>query len=136
MKVVYDTNIIISGLLFSGKQRELLKCVIDHSVQLIISHSIIKEISDVITRSKFKVRRELQVISVAELIEISTLVQPSKKVNIVENDPDDNMIIECAIEGNAEFIITGDSDLLKINSYEGIKIIDSNEFLSILQNKE
>jgi len=136
MKVVYDTNIIISGLLFSGKQRELLKYVIDHSVQLIISHSIIEEIGDVITRSKFKVHRELQVISVAELIELSKLVHPTKKVNIVENDLDDNMIIECAIEGNAEFIITGDSDLLKIGSYEGIKIIDTNAFLNILQNKE
>ena len=68
MIVVYDTNIIISGLLFAGKQRTLLKHVIDHSVQLIISHSIIEEISDAIGRNKFKVQRELQVISVAELI--------------------------------------------------------------------
>lgn len=136
MIVVYDTNIIISGLLFSGKQRTLLKHVIDHSVQLIISHSIIEEISDVIARNKFKVHRELQVISVAELIELSKLVHPSKKVSVVESDPDDNMIIECAIEGNAEYIVTGDSDLLKIGDYAGIKIIDSDKFLRILENKE
>jgi len=136
MIVVYDTNVIISGLLFSGKQRTLLKHVIDHSVQLIISHSIIEEISDVIGRNKFKVQRELQVISVAEIIELSNIVYPSKKVNVVENDPDDNMIIECAMEGNADYIITGDSDLLKIGDYAGIKIIDSNRFLRILENKE
>lgn len=136
MIVVYDTNIIISGLLFSGKQRTLLRHVIDHSVQLIISHSIIEEISDVIGRNKFKVQRELQVISIAELIELSKIVYPSKKVNIVENDPDDNMIIECAMEGDADYIVTGDSDLLKIGEYAGIKIVDSNKFFSILENKE
>ncbi|MES0491596.1 MAG: putative toxin-antitoxin system toxin component, PIN family [Leptospirales bacterium] len=110
MRVVFYTNIIISGLLFSGKQRILLRHVIEHAFELIISHPIIEEINDVIGRDKFKVHRELSVITVAELIELAKLVFPTTKVNIVKTDPDDNMIIECAIEGKAQYIITGGSD--------------------------
>jgi len=132
MRVVFDTNIIISGLLFSGKQRILLSHVIEHAFELIISHPIIEEINDVICRDKFKVKRELSIITVAELIELAKLVYPTSKVNIVKSDPDDNIIIECAIEGKAQYIITGDSDLLNIQSHEDIRIVDTNTFLSIL----
>ena len=136
MRVVFDTNIIISGLLFPGKQRHLLNYVIDHTLELIISHPIIEEINDVINRDKFKVHRELSIITVAEIIELAKLVYPTMKLNIVENDPDDNAILECAVEGGAQYIITGDSDLLIIKEYAGITIIDSSSFLSMVEKNE
>lgn len=133
MRVVFDTNIIISGLLYRGNQRRLLSYVIDHTLELLISHPIIEEVHDVIGREKFNVQRELAIITVAELIDLSTLVHPHIKLAVVHNDPDDNIIIECAVAGNAQYIISGDSDLLNITEYCGIRIIDSTNFLSLMR---
>lgn len=136
MRVVFDTNIIISGLLYPGKQRTLLGYVIDHTLELVISHPIIEEVHDVINRDKFKVQRELSVITVAELIDLGKLVHPRKKLNVVKSDPDDNRIIECAVEGKAQYIITGDSDLLNLKEYHGIEILDSTAFLGLMKERE
>ena len=69
-----------------------------------------------------------------KVVNNSIIVKPTEKLNIVKDDPDDNKIIECAVEGSADYIISQDNHLLNLKEYKGIKIIKPEEFLSLISN--
>ncbi len=64
------------------------------------------------------------------------MVSIPKTLKALPRDPDDNAVLECAIEGNAEFIVTGDTDLLELKNFRGIQIVRASEFLTILANRK
>ncbi len=68
-----------------------------------------------------------------ELLRVATLVVPSKKIDIIKEDPDDNKVLECAIEGNVDYIISGDRHLLKLKEYSGIRIVRASWLLKIVE---
>lgn len=63
------------------------------------------------------------------ILAISELVEPKIKINIIKDDPDDNKILECAVEGKVNYIVSGDKHLLRVRAYQGIKIITPREFM-------
>ncbi len=69
-----------------------------------------------------------------QVISKANIVIPSRKIHLVKEDPDDDKIIECAVEGKAGFIITNDNHLLKLKEFEGIKIIKPKDFLLLVQS--
>lgn len=128
-KVVFDTNIYISALHFQGSiPRKILELADASVFSLLISKQIIAEIRGVL-RVKFKY--ELPKLDLMEelILSICELVEPKNRINFIKADPDDDNILECAVEGKAEFIISGDHHLLKIKEYQGIKIINARTFL-------
>ena len=70
-----------------------------------------------------------------KVINNSEIVEPSARLDIVEEDPDDNKVLECAKEGKVKYIITNDKHLLKLRKFEGIKIVTPEEFLRIFKIK-
>ena len=72
---------------------------------------------------------------IQEFVEFATLVQIRQVVSIVTKDPDDNRIIECAIAGGADYIVSGDAHLLNIGQYEGIRILPPTAFLSVINQQ-
>ncbi|MEK6859590.1 MAG: putative toxin-antitoxin system toxin component, PIN family [Nanoarchaeota archaeon] len=135
MKLTIDTNVLISGSLWTGASDKILEKVENKEIELILSKDIIEEFSKVLNYDEIKnkirdkgleVRR-----TVEKIISISNMIEPIEKLNIVKEDKDDNMVLECAIEGNVDYIITNDNHLLKLNEFQGIKIITPQEFLSI-----
>lgn len=131
-KVVLDTNIIVSALLSrEGTPAQIILAAGEKKILNHLSPDIIAEIEEVLSRPKIRnrstenERREFMGV----LGSISTNVTPSKKINLMQNDPADNKILECAIEAKAEYIITGDNHLLTLKEYKGIRIITANEFL-------
>ena len=64
------------------------------------------------------------------------MVNIPKILNAVPRDPDDNAVLECAIEGNAKFVVSGDTDLLELKNFRGIEIVRASEFLTILKKQE
>jgi putative PIN family toxin of toxin-antitoxin system len=72
------------------------------------------------------------------LLDFSTFTLPvkiKKKLIVVQDDPDDNKFIECALEGKADYIVSGDTHLLNLKEYEGMKIINASEFLTVFYKK-
>jgi uncharacterized protein len=129
MRIVLDTNILISAIGWGGKPNTILKLCIEKKLNLFLSNQILFEVNKVLSRKKFnnielKHKKEFIIF----LREISTIVKPSTKVNICR-DINDNMFIETAIEANANFIISGDEDLLSLKKYNNIEIINPNIFL-------
>ena len=133
LSVVFDTNILISALFFHGKQRQILEHAISQDINLIISEPILEELSEVLSRHKFAIKKELIYITVSEIIEISKIVYPKNLIDVIKVDPDDNRILECALEGRADYIISGNKHLLDLEIYEGIKIINTVKFIEILR---
>lgn len=128
-KVVLDTNIYISGFAFlESIPRTILELEQISSFHLYISKQIISEIRGVLA---VKFAYSLEMLDLLEnlLLNICTLVEPSERINLIIDDPEDNKILECAQEEKADIIVSGDKHLLKVKNYKGTKIIKAREFL-------
>lgn len=134
IKVVIDSNIYISGILFSGNPRIILDLAIKGKIQVYISPDILSELKDVLSKKKFSFSPNIIQSIIGEIESITTLIVPLKKHNIVTRDIDDNIIVDCAIESNAEFIITGDNDLLSLKEFKNVKIIKPVDFLELYEH--
>ncbi|MGV2389139.1 MAG: putative toxin-antitoxin system toxin component, PIN family [Microcystis novacekii Mn_MB_F_20050700_S1] len=129
-RFVFDANVIVSAFLFKNSSPRLALETAKNQGIIILSETVIDELSNVLSRSKFdrylakSIRQEL----LETLVEASLLVQPSESIDECR-DAKDNKYLELAISGHAESIITGDEDLLVLNPFRNIKIITVLEFL-------
>ncbi|MDP2951456.1 MAG: putative toxin-antitoxin system toxin component, PIN family [bacterium] len=132
MKVVLDTNIFISALLFAGKPMQILNLVRKQKIKLFISEPITAEVSRVL-KEKFA-WQDKNISKVLKKIKgISTTVFPGVNINIIAIDPSDNRILECALEAEADFLISGDKKhLLPLKKFKNIPIVDPDEFLQLI----
>jgi len=130
-RVVFDTNVLISATLWEGSvaQKFLFKCI-KENIQIFSSQKIIEEYKEILARDFDYIEYEIGEI-LEKVLQFVTLVTPIKKIDIVKEDADDNKIIECAVESDAEYIISYDKHLLKLKVYLGIKIIRPEEALGI-----
>ena len=129
MKIVVDTNVIISGVFFNGLPNQFLKEIALNEIEIVASEEIIKEYYDIskeLVESKTgHFNKALFDIIVGKM----EIIVPQTKVDVCR-DPDDNKFIECAIDGEAIFIVSGDQDLLTIEQYQGVLIVSVADYYS------
>ena len=128
MRVVFNTNIFISALAIPGSlaEKAILK-VVEGGDTLIISRDIINEVLSVLS-SKFNRGKEALSHVAVILSELGELVKPIQKVSIFKEDPD-NRILECAIHGKADLLVTGDKEILHVGEYKGVRIVSLKEYV-------
>jgi len=131
MKVVIDTNIWISYLLGTLLQ-DLDEKILSREVKIIVSEEMLKELAEVSSRPKFK-----NIITPGRMRELFALldnyakvISPHRKVNVCR-DEKDNFLLEAALEGKADYLVTGDEDLLMLNPFQRIRIIKPKDFEKI-----
>lgn len=134
-KIVLDTNILISACGWEGKPKELFRKILNREYELIISREQIDEVKRVLNYPKFDFTEDQKSRFLVILVLISTIIQISKRLDIIKNDPEDNRILEIALESQADFIISGDAHLLELKSYETIQLITVSDFLSLEQKQ-
>lgn len=129
IKVVFDTNIYISAILFGGNPRICLELARSKEIILYTSRKILVELATKL-RSRFK-RGEEEIQSVIEgILVFVELVVPERSVSMIKEDPKDNCILECALEAGVDFIISGDKKhILSLKEFDKISIITVKEFL-------
>jgi len=135
IRVVLDTNVIVSGLITRGNCRQLIMEVIRKGHRIIISKEIINEFLSVMKRDKFRmyVSYEDVLKYLSLLIVNADVIDVKTSVDICPDDMD-NHIISTAIDGEADYIVTGDKkDLLPIGEYNKIRIVSVDEFLDIIR---
>lgn len=126
IRVCLDTNILISGIIFGGKPKEILD--LSDQVIFITSTQILTELTRVL-RNKFDWSESEIKQALKTLGHIQIIASPRKKVSKIKYNPD-NRILECALEGQADYIVSGDKKhLLPLKKFEGIKIVSTTEFL-------
>jgi putative PIN family toxin of toxin-antitoxin system len=133
-KIVIDTNIYISAIFWGGKPRAVVDLGRSGQVLIFTSSEIEKKIEKKL-KTKFGISNE----EVAQiLLDFSTFTSPIKairKIAVIDDDPDDDKFIECAVSSRAGFIVSGDKHLLNLKEYKGIKIMKAADFLSIFLKK-
>lgn len=131
VKVVLDTNILISGLGFRGKPRRILDLALDTTDQVlaITSPILLAELEDVITKKFPRLIDQVRPIN-RKIRKRFKIVRPEKTIRILNDD--DNRVLEAAIEGKCDFIVTGDKELLELRSYKRIKIVTVDQFLNLI----
>lgn len=131
IKVVIDTNVFISAFVFGGNALEIIRLFLRGNIEVYISPFILEEVTRIL-KEKFlweepKIEKLLQLIGPK-----AKEVYPKVKVSIIKNRDDDNRILECALEGKVDYIVSGDKQhILPLKELEGIKIVSVSEFLEI-----
>ena len=136
LRVVVDTNILISALGWKGNERTLVEKALKKEFIVLLSPAIFEEFSEVAKRPKFGLTDDEIDLFIDALVSGCEVVTPSEKLSIVRNDPDDDRILECAVEGKADYIITGDRHLLNLKEFKDIKIVQARKFFNILEGKK
>lgn len=133
MRVAIDTNVLISATFWTGKPKQLLNAVRLGEVIFLSSEALFEKLEEVLAAEgkPFNLEEKEAKRIVGHLREIARVV-PIKSAISICRDENDNRILECALDGDADYIVTGDSDLLKLGSFEGIRIMRVADFLEIM----
>lgn len=142
IRAVIDTNVLVSGLfgIKDSPSAQILSAIRTQKIILVTSPVIVEEIEEVINRRRIikftKMSKDERADFMDKLIERSDVTAGKQLLQPVGWDTKDDKFLACAVEAKADYIITGDKDLLVFKVYEGIKIITPREFLKILSKNK
>jgi putative PIN family toxin of toxin-antitoxin system len=129
-RVVLDTNVFISAMLFCGQPSQLVSLWQRNEIVFLVSSEVMKEYLRVLSYPKFRLGED-EIKSLIE-VEVTPFIEPVKtrtKLCLIDRDPSDNKFLELAVDGKADAIVSSDKHLLDLKTYEGIEIIPVAEFL-------
>ena len=133
MRVVLDTNVVVSGFLWGGVPRQLLQAAREKKLQLYTSTPLLLELTDILGRAKFARKLAAAQLSIDQLVEryalLTTVVHPAVIAPTILDDPDDDQVLACTLAAKAEFIVSGDRHLLDLKEHLGIRIVTAAEAL-------
>jgi putative PIN family toxin of toxin-antitoxin system len=129
VRVVFDTNVFVSALVFpGGRADDALQRVIDGKDALIVSKAIIDELLSVLARKFARDREELARVAIF-VSSLAEIVDPDEALSVLPDQPD-NRILECALAGSAEAVVTGDRAMLALEEFRGVRILSLAEYLA------
>jgi uncharacterized protein len=127
VKVVFDTNILVSAVVFPGGRAEAaLLRILEERDELLLSKPILDELLGVLARKFSRDAEELARVAVF-LSDLATAVRPRRKLRVVKDDPD-NRVLECAVAGRADRVVTGDAALLALREFRGVRVVSLRDY--------
>ena len=135
MRLVLDTNVVASSMLWGGRPRLLLQARREKRVELYTSMPLLAELTDILSRRKFEERIAASMLTIDQLVdryaELAQVVRPTVIPRIAP-DPDDDVVIGTAFAAKADLLVTGDRMLLLVVEYQGVRIVRVAEALQVL----
>ncbi len=135
MRIVLDTNVFLSAILFGGKPQQVLDAAISGRARIFISGGIVIELEGVLRRAKFALPAQFVQTVVAEVMSLAEWVTPRSHSQAVADDPTDNEVIDCAIEAEADYIVSGAAHLLRLGEVGRTRIVDADSFLRLIEDQ-
>jgi putative PIN family toxin of toxin-antitoxin system len=132
VRIVLDTNVLVSGIFWSGTPSKILDLWVHDKFQLLTTQLILEEYNNTLNRISKGKKDSLVNAWMLFVVENSIVVNDKKKFKL-SADPDDDKFIDCAVSGNADFIVSGDSHLLDLISVLNVNIIKPNSFIDLLK---
>lgn len=129
-RIVLDTNVLVSALGWRGAPHEIVRRCHAGEHRLLISPEILSELERVLRYPKLKLTADRIDAYLEQLTELVELIHPAIEISAITADPSDNRILECALAGRANIIVSGDSHLLDLRTFEAISILRPQEFLN------
>ncbi len=140
MRAVLDTNVVISAMLIrDGIEDRILRAWQRGAFDLVLSPQILDEMGRALSYEKFRKARwmaEEEIVALLQSLAQESLLVPGKVRVEVSRDPEDNKFLEAAIEARAQYVVTGDKDLLDLKTYRHVRIVRPAAFLKILRKAE
>ena len=134
MRVVADTNTVVSGLLWHGSSRQVLDKSRTGEIELFSSIVLLAELEEVLERDKFARRLAIVGLRPRDLVvgyaALATVVEPPVIPHVIVEDPDDDAVLACAVVARADAIVSGDTHLLSLRAYREIPILTAGELLN------
>ena len=132
MRVLLDTNVILSGLNHSGNEQRVLHLGYQLGFELVISEYLLEEVlSGLLWKFDWSTVRATNALE--DLRRVASIVEPSRSVDIIHDDHPDNRVLECAVHASADYLVTGDrKHLLLLDEFEGVRILRAPDFLAVL----
>ncbi len=131
VRVVFDTNIYLSAIIFGGNPRQCLELARNREVELFTSHFILLEVARNLQNKFGWVEEEVEEV-IKGIGEFAGLISPRDKITVIRVHPQDNKILEAAQEAKADYIISGDKKhLLSLKQFRNIKVISAKQFLDM-----
>lgn len=127
MRIVVDTNVLISGVFFGGFPRKILTSIVNQKVIACATTEIINEYEEIVQEMIDRKQGHIDKSILTPLIKAMEVIDPITHIEICR-DPDDNKFLECAKDSHAIYIVSGDKDLLIIKEYENIQIVTAKDF--------
>jgi uncharacterized protein len=136
LQVIVDTNVLVSALLFPNSVPDVAVQRVLRRDRLLMSEALLQEIRAVVLRPKFRKYVRLQAAHrfLLRIARSTQMIAPTTSIEICR-DPKDNMLLELAVDGKADYIVTGDSDLLTLHPFQGIAIVTPEQFLTVVDAK-
>ena len=132
VRVVMDTNVYVSGLLWTGLPHDLLSVAETGQLVLVTTSAILEEVREVLARPKFAARMRTLSTSVDELMEsllsLVQVIQEPKVIQVVLRDPDDDKFVACALAARVRWIISGDDHLVSVGRYKNMRMVTPQQF--------
>lgn len=135
MKVVVDTNVVISGVFFGGNPGRVLEAWRDGKIELFVSAEVLDEYRRVGERLEDQFPRVSLAPFLALVLANATIVEPAVLPKPVSRDPNDDPFIACAVAGNCDANISGDRHLLEISGYEGIEVLTPRQLIEVIEEE-
>ncbi len=133
MRIVLDTNVVASALLWGGTPERLIEAAGEGSLDLFTSEALITELAGILGRAKFAAKLRQKNVSAAEIVaryrEIAETVEAAPLEEATLRDPDDAAVLACALAAHAETIVSGDDDLHALGTYRGILVLSPADCL-------
>jgi putative PIN family toxin of toxin-antitoxin system len=141
MRVVLDTNVLVSRVVVpNGKPAQILQQCENGRFEFLTSEALLAECRRVLAYKRIRARHRLTDDELDEAISkfrtLARLIEVSINLQVISADPDDNKVFECAVEGNADYIVSGDTHLLDLGEYQGIQILPPAAFLMVLEQEQ
>ena len=141
LKVVLDTNIIVSASISrSGSPYQVVQAWRRQEIILVLSRAIVEEVTEVLGRPYFREKHHITKSDIASLGQSlerqAMMVVPKEHLDVIGDDPDDDRVLECVVEGGADYLVTGDHHLLELRRYRAIPLVTAKEFLAIVKQRE
>ena len=127
MKIVVDTNVVISGVFFGGNPRRIVEAIVNGSINAYATADIVDEYMEIIDSMITRKQGKLSLRILSPLFSSFKVIEGKSQIAVCR-DPDDDKFLECAVDAKALYIVSGDNDLLDIEAYDGIQIITAKEF--------
>jgi putative PIN family toxin of toxin-antitoxin system len=134
VKVVIDTNVIISGFFWKGNESLIIDLCVNGLLRNHTSLEILSEVEEVMRYIKFGLTERETEVLLKRYISFSTIVVPSNLNFEISRDPTDDKFISCSISSGSSYLITGDKDLLELRNHNGISILNSKEMLQRIED--
>ena len=132
MRVVLDTNVLLSAVLFGGKPQQIVESALAGTIRIFMSEPLIAELQGVLQRPKFGFSPQILQSIVSEFTSIAEWVVPQKHFELVRDDPADNHVTDCAIAAEADYLVTGDMHLLQLVKCGKTRIVNPQSFIAVL----